>query len=206
MFITIFFHRFLIEDQSSATSFPIDVVFSLFIQSSVLLFKCLPTHRMECELRLPTADVVFSSKHTLLDNIPLSPSTTNVNESEQILENSLGGLRFSLYMKDFKLNVYHSFSATSVQSVSFNISRTRYTLIEHDGEFLNNIQLSIIGQLSKAQFEYDIKRDETIPTTISLSASSSTASNRSTRSVAPTIIEITTNKQLRKEARVLLAI
>jgi hypothetical protein len=237
------FCRFLIEDQSSTASFPIDVVVSLFIQPSVLLFTCLPTHPMECELRLPTVAVVFSSKRALPDNVP---SSTIENESEQIVENSLGGLSFSLFMKDFKLNVYHPFSgeskvhlfedirsgqlrtrnalAVSVQSVSFNISRTRYTLIERDGEFLNNIQLSIIGQISKAQFEYDIKRfseiltfpkiwynrslarrlflgDESLPTTISSSSTSTV-----TRPIAPTIIKIATNKKLRKEARVLLAI
>ena len=133
---------------------------------------------MECELCLPTVDVVFSSKRALPDNIP--SSTTVENDSEQIIENSLGGLSFSLYMKDFKLNVYHPISgeskvhlfedirsgqlqirnalAVSVQSVSFNISRTRYTLIEREDELLNSIQLSIIGQISKAQFEYDIRR------------------------------------------------
>ena len=233
---------FLIEDQSSTTSFPIDVVVSLFIQPSVLLFTCLPTHPMECELRLPTVDVVFSSKRALPDNHP--SSSTVENDSEQIIENSLGGLSFSLYMKDFKLNVYHPFSgeskvhlfedirsgqlqtrnalAVSVQSVSFNISRTRYTLIERDGELLNSIQLSVIGQISKAQFEYDIRRfseiltfpkiwynrslarrlflgDENLPTSIP-----STSTNM--RPIAPTIIKTTTTKQLRKEARVLLAI
>jgi len=178
MNLIFFFRRFLIEDQSSTASFPIDVVVSLFIQPSVLLFTCLPTHPMECELRLPTVDVVFSSKRALSDN--LSSSSTIENDSEQIIENSLGGLSFSLYMKDFKLNVYHPFSgeskvhlfedirsgqlqtrnalAVSVQSVSFNISRTRYTLIERDNELLNKIQLSVIGQISKAQFEYDIRR------------------------------------------------
>jgi hypothetical protein len=234
---------FLIEDQSSTTSFPIDVVVSLFIQPSVLLFTCLPTHPMECELRLPTVDVVFSSKRALPDNLPPSSSTLE-NESEQIIENSLGGLSFSLYMKDFKLNVYHPFSgeskvhlfedirsgqlqtrnalAVSVQSVSFNISRTRYTLIERDGELLNSIQLSVIGQISKAQFEYDIRRfseiltfpkiwynrslarrlflgDENLPTRIP-------STTTSTRPIAPTITKTTTTKQLRKEARVLLAI
>jgi hypothetical protein len=241
--ITDFFvRRFLIEDQSSTASFPIDVVVSLFIQPSVLLFTCLPTHPMECELRLPTVDVVFSSKRALPDNLP--PSTIE-NDSEQIIENSLGGLSFSLYMKDFKLNVYHPFSgeskvhlfedirsgqlqtrnalAVSVQSVSFNISRTRYTLIECDGELLNNIQLSVIGQISKAQFEYDIRRfseiltfpkiwynrslarrlflgDENLPTRIP-------STTTITRPKAPTIIKTTTTtKQLRNEARVLLAI
>lgn len=197
---------------------------------------------MECELRLPTVDVVFSSKRALPDNLP--PSTIE-NGSEQIIENSLGGSSFSLYMKDFKLNVYHPFSgeskvhlfedirsgqlqtrnalAVSVQSISFNISRTRYTVIEGDGELLNSIQLSVIGQISKAQFEYDIRRfseiltfpkiwynrslarrlflgDESLPTRI---PSTTTV----TRPVAPAIMKTTTTtKQIRKEARVLLTI
>ena len=222
---------FLIEDQSSTTSFPIDVVVSLFIQPSILLFTCQPTHPMECELRLPTVDVVFSSKRAINDNT-----------SEHILENSQAGLSFSLYMKDFKLNVYHPFSgeskvhlfedirsgqlqtrnalAVSVQSVSFNISRTRYTLIEPNGELLNHIQLSVIGQISKAQFEYDIRRfseiltfpkiwynrslarrvflgDENLPPT-------STIHRPRTPTISKTIP--TPTKSLRKEARVLLAL
>jgi hypothetical protein len=233
------FCRFLIEDQSSTASFPIDVVVSLFIQPSVLLFTCLPTHPMECELRLPTVDVVFSSKRALPDN--LLPSESIENDSEQIIENSLGGLSFSLYMKDFKLNVYHPFSgeskvhlfedirsgqlqtrnalAVSVQSVSFNISRTRYTVIERDGEFLNSIQLSVIGQISKAQFEYDIRRFSEILTFPKIWYNRSLArrlflgdeslpTSTIRRPIAPTIIKTTTTtaKQLRKEARVLLAI
>ncbi|CAF4046677.1 unnamed protein product [Rotaria magnacalcarata] len=42
---------FLIEDQTSSTSIPIDVVVSIFIQPCVLLFTCLPTHPMECLIR-----------------------------------------------------------------------------------------------------------------------------------------------------------
>ena len=235
--------RFLIEDQSSTVSFPIDVVVSLFIQPSVLLFTCLPTHPMECELRLPTVDVVFSSKRALPGNVPLS-SSVDSHESDQILENSLGGLSFSLYMKDFKLNVYHPFSgeskvhlfedirsgqlqtrnalAVSVQSVSFNISRTRYTVMHSDGELRNSIQLSVIGQISKAQFEYDIRRFSEILTFPKIWYNRSLArrlflgdeslphqmpsSNTTTRPIAPITIKSTNNKRLRKEARVLLAI
>ena len=200
---------------------------------------------MECELRLPTVDVVFSSKRALPDNLP--PSTIE-NGSEQIIENSLGGSSFSLYMKDFKLNVYHPFSgeskvhlfedirsgqlqtrnalAVSVQSVSFNISRTRYTVIQGDGELLNSIQLSVIGQISKAQFEYDIRRfseiltfpkiwynrslarrlflgDESLPTGI---PSTTTVLRPIAPAIMKTTTTTTTTKQLRKEARVLLAI
>jgi hypothetical protein len=229
---------FSIEDQTSTASFPIDVVVSIFIQPCVLLFTCLPTHPMECELRLPAVDIVFSSKRSLSDTIP------NENSPEQIIENSLAGLSFSLYMKDFKLNVYHPFSgeskvhlfedirtgqlqtrnalAVSVQSVSINISRSRYIIIDNNNELLNNIQLSVIAQISKAQFEYDIRRfseiltfpkiwynrslarrlflgDERLPTRI---ARSSTIK----QSIIPTQITSTTNKILRKQARVLLAI
>ena len=119
-------------------------------------------------IRLPTVDVVFSSKRAASsesEDIPLEK-----NDLEQILE----------YMKDFILNAYHPFSgkskvhlvedirsgqlqtrnafAVSVHSISFNISQTRYTLIQIDGELLNRIQLSVIGQISKARFEYDIRR------------------------------------------------
>jgi hypothetical protein len=223
------------EDQTSTASFPIDVVVSIFIQPCVLLFTCLPTHPMECELRLPAVDVVFSSKRALSDKIPSS----NENSSEQIIENSLAGLSFSLHMKDFKLNVYHPFSgeskvhlfedirsgqlqtrnalAVSVQSISINISRTRYILIDRNNELLHSIQLSVIAEISKAQFEYDIRRfseilafpkiwynrslarrlflgDENIPTIIP-------TSSRIKQPTAPT-----TNKILRKQAHVILAV
>ncbi|CAF1288378.1 unnamed protein product, partial [Adineta steineri] len=61
-------NMFLMEDQTSTASFPIDVVVSLYIQPCVLLFTCLPTHPMECELRLPAVDIVFSSKRAEYDS------------------------------------------------------------------------------------------------------------------------------------------
>ncbi|CAF2399010.1 unnamed protein product [Rotaria sp. Silwood2] len=230
-------NMFLIENQTSPSSLPIDIVVSIFIQPCILLFTCLPTHPMECELRLPAVDVVFSSKRTLSNNIS---SLKDENLSEDILENSLVGLNFSLYMKDFKLNVYHPFSgvpkiqliedihsgqlqtrnalAVSVQSVSINISRTRYILIDHNNEYLNNIQLSIIAQISKAQFEYDIRRFSEVLTFPKIWYNRSLArrlflgdENLSTRipssnKITETITSTTTNKILRKQARVILAV
>lgn len=245
MHIFFFLNRFLMEDQPSSTSFPIDVVVSIFIQPCVLLFTCLPTHPMECELRLPAVDIVFSSNRTLTDKLS---SAKDDDFDGQIYENSIFGLNFSIHMKDFKLNVYHPFSgeskvhlfedirsgqlqtrnalAVSVQSVSLNISRTRYVLIDENNEYLNSIQLSIVAQISKAEFEYDIRRfseiltfpkiwynrslarrlffgDETLPTRI-------TPINRITKTVvpstsaAPTIT--ITNKIIRKQARIILAV
>ncbi|CAF3397517.1 unnamed protein product [Rotaria sp. Silwood1] len=228
---------FLLEDQTSPTSFPIDIVVSIFIQPCILLFTCLPTHPMECELRLPAVDVVFSSKRTLSDNIS---SLKDENLSKDILEKSLVGLNFSLYMKDFKLNVYHPFSgvpkiqlvedihsgqlqtrnalAVSVQSVSINVARTRYILTDPNNEYLNNIQLSIIAQISKAQFEYDIRRFSEVLTFPKIWYNRSLArrlflgdENLSTRvpssnKITETITATTTNKILRKQARVILAV
>lgn len=164
------------EDHTSTASFPIDVIVSLYIQPCVLLFTCLPTHPMQCELRLPAVDIVFSSKRALPENIPSPHGLT----AEQTIENSLAGLSFSLYMKDFKLNVYHPFSgeskvqlfedihlgqlqtrnalALSVQSICINISRTRHLSLDRQNDVLNSIQLSVIAQISKAQFQYDIRR------------------------------------------------
>ena len=163
--------RFSIEDQNVVASFPIDVVVSVFIQPCVLLFDCLPSHPMECELRLPAVDIVLSSKRAI-------PSTND--ESSPPDDNALGGISFSLYMKDFKLNVYHPFLgeskvhqyedihsnklqtrnalAVSVQSVSINISRIRTLLIDPDGVVSHSIHLSVLAQISRGQFEYDIRR------------------------------------------------
>lgn len=196
---------------------------------------------MECELRLPAVDVVFSTKPNLLDNT--SPSKDD-NSLEQNTENALFGLNFSLSMKDFKLNVYHPFSgeskvhlfedirsgqlqtrnalAVSVNSISLNVSRTRYVTNDPNNELLNSIQLSIVAQISRAQFEYDIRRfseiltfpkiwynralarrlflgDEHLSTRVS-------SSNRMTQTMPSTQISSVANKVLRRQAHVLLAI
>ena len=220
-------------------SFPIDVAVSIFIQPCELLFTCLPTHPMQCELHLPAVDIVLSSRSTSASDSP-SASPSDKSLAEEPTAHSLGGLSFSLHMKDFKLNVYHPFSgdskmqsfddirsgqvqtrnalAVSVQSVSVNISRIRsLELDDIRGEFFNSIELSAIVQISKAQFEYDIRRfseiltfpkiwynralarrlflgDENLPTRIR----SSPAVTRH--------IEAITKKSSRKQARILLAI
>ena len=119
---------------------------------------------MKCDLRLPAVDIVLSTRRTAVDDTSTS---------------SLVGLSFSLHMKDFKLHVYHPFSgetrtplfdgtragqsskrnalALSVKSVSINMSRTRSAPIDQHGEKMNTIQLSVVAQISKATFQYDIR-------------------------------------------------
>lgn len=121
---------------------------------------------MECELHLPAVDIVLSSKRA--------------SSMEGEMDHALGGISFSLCMKDFKLNVYHPFLgdsqvhliqemhsnklqtrnalAVSVQSVSINISRIRTLIMDPDGIISHSIQLSVTGRISRGLFEYDIRR------------------------------------------------
>ena len=46
----------------SYSSFPVDVVVYLQVKPSLIRFTCLPVSRVECLLRLPSLDVVFSTK------------------------------------------------------------------------------------------------------------------------------------------------
>lgn len=56
-------------------SFPVDVVVYIRIQPSLIRFTCLPVSRVECLLRFPSVDVVFSSTKADLDS---SASDTSV--------------------------------------------------------------------------------------------------------------------------------
>jgi len=49
-------------------SFPVDVVVYIRIQPSFIRFTCLPVSRVECLLRFPSVDVVFSSTKADLDS------------------------------------------------------------------------------------------------------------------------------------------
>ncbi|CAG0907020.1 unnamed protein product, partial [Cyprideis torosa] len=57
-------------DSSSSTSvyayssFPVDVIVYFHMQHSVFRFSCLPYSRVECLLKLPSLDLVFSSKRS----------------------------------------------------------------------------------------------------------------------------------------------
>ncbi len=50
------------------SSFPVDVVVYVNVQPSLIRFTCLPVSRVECLLRLPSLDVVLSSKKADIDD------------------------------------------------------------------------------------------------------------------------------------------
>jgi hypothetical protein len=95
--------------------FPVDVIVIVSIQPSTVRFTCLPHSTMECLLRLPTIDMVFSTKSlsTLnqLSNIHSNSEEKKIfeklNFNENDSANSGGGLSVTCCMTDFSLKFYN---------------------------------------------------------------------------------------------------
>ena len=121
---------------SSYTSFPVEVIVYFHMQSSTFRFSCIPVSRVECMLRLPSLDLVFSSKSAdceldessaNLDDVLKSPNNANNtansnkwNDSspEEPSRGSLpeessvqGGLSVTGCLNDFSLYVFHPYGA-----------------------------------------------------------------------------------------------
>ncbi|XP_069487248.1 bridge-like lipid transfer protein family member 1 isoform X4 [Ambystoma mexicanum] len=74
----------LVSSSTSAySSFPVDVVVYVRVQPSQIKFSCLPVSRVECMLKLPSLDLVFSSNRTELEALGTypseSPPLSNIN-------------------------------------------------------------------------------------------------------------------------------
>ncbi|XP_036006462.1 transmembrane protein KIAA1109 homolog isoform X1 [Fundulus heteroclitus] len=63
----------LVSSSTSAySSFPVDVVVYVRVQPSQIRFSCLPMSRVECMLKLPSLDLVFSSNRGELETAPVT--------------------------------------------------------------------------------------------------------------------------------------
>ncbi|XP_032872772.1 transmembrane protein KIAA1109 homolog isoform X2 [Amblyraja radiata] len=63
----------LVSSSTSAySSFPVDVVVYIRVQPSQIKFSCLPVSRVECMLKLPSLDLVFSSNRSELESLGFS--------------------------------------------------------------------------------------------------------------------------------------
>uniref|UniRef100_A0A6I8Q5W9 Transmembrane protein KIAA1109-like n=1 Tax=Xenopus tropicalis TaxID=8364 RepID=A0A6I8Q5W9_XENTR len=66
---------------SPYSSFPVDVVVYVRVQvvQALILFSCLPVSRVECMLKLPSLDLVFSSNRSELETLgPSHPSDSSI--------------------------------------------------------------------------------------------------------------------------------
>ncbi|XP_048858560.1 transmembrane protein KIAA1109 homolog isoform X2 [Brienomyrus brachyistius] len=130
---------------SPYTSFPVDVVVYVRVQPSQIRFSCLPVSRVECMLKLPSLDLVFSSNRGELD-----PPLPGASSSHSTLKNSTSkgcspghgsppirsrhssslsdltappstnssGLSFTACMSDFSLYVFHPYGAGKQKAAS----------------------------------------------------------------------------------------
>ena len=58
-------------------SIPVDVVVYIKVKPSLVRFSCVPVSRVECLLRLPSLDLVFSTKRADVEASALQDTTTS---------------------------------------------------------------------------------------------------------------------------------
>ena len=111
------------SSMSESSSFPVDVVVVFRVQPSDIRFSCLPISRVECMLRLPALDVVFSSNSSpnksLLQTPSLRPfSRDHSHVKFEQLDNTLtpstltfdsGGISFTVCLSRFSFCIFHPY-------------------------------------------------------------------------------------------------
>ncbi|GAB6024106.1 hypothetical protein CHUAL_008817 [Chamberlinius hualienensis] len=103
---------FVTSTSSAYGSFPVDVVVYLRIQPSTLRFSCLPVSRVECLLRLPSVDLVISTKRA--ENERDFKTEFSNTKSKGIAElylthAAVGGLSVTACLADFFIYVFHPY-------------------------------------------------------------------------------------------------
>lgn len=131
------------------TSFPVDVVVFIRVEPSIIRFNCLPTSRVECLLKLPALETVFSTKSTDIESglaegtpplkakvsklrerhpsgsrvygeaRPRASSTTSSSDSGSL---SVGGLSFTGAMSDFSLYIFHPYGGGNQRKTNIGAS------------------------------------------------------------------------------------
>ena len=109
-----------------ASSFPVDVIVYFNMQSSTFRFSCLPVSRVECMLRLPSLDLVFSSKRADGEihqefgrseggggagGVGLKQQRSGVGSGSAATDDGdvIGGLSITGCLSDFSLYMFHPY-------------------------------------------------------------------------------------------------
>ena len=111
------------SSMSEYSSFPVDVVVVIRVQPSDIRFSCLPISRVECMLRLPALDVVFSSNSSPNKSLPQTPSyrlssrdhsrvkldplDTTLTPSTVTFDS--GGISFTVCLSRFSFCIFHPY-------------------------------------------------------------------------------------------------
>ena len=111
------------SSMSEYSSFPVDVVVVIRVQPSDIRFSCLPVSRVECMLRLPALDVVFSSNSSPNKSLPQTlssrlgnrdPSRVKTDQLDTTLTPSSltfdsGGISFTVCLSRFSFCIFHPY-------------------------------------------------------------------------------------------------
>ena len=108
------------SSMSEYSSFPVDVVVVFRVQPSDIRFSCLPVSRVECMLRLPALDVVFSSNARPARSSWQSPSRSfgkdssrdrpdcsAASSSSYTFDN--GGINVTICLSRFSFCIFHPY-------------------------------------------------------------------------------------------------
>ncbi|XP_034627354.1 transmembrane protein KIAA1109 homolog [Trachemys scripta elegans] len=129
----------LVSSSTSAySSFPVDVVVYVRVQPSQIKFSCLPVSRVECMLKLPSLDLVFSSNRGELETLGTTCPTENLavggNTSQTGSKNSVNktGIPGSSGLGSPLGRTRHSSSQSDLTSSSSNSSGLSFTACMSD--------------------------------------------------------------------------
>lgn len=99
------------SSMSESTSFPVDVVVVFRVKPSDIRLSCQPVSKVECMLRLPALDVVFSSKSSSNKTPVLIPSgeqQLRVDDKPAQGFDS-GGISFTICLSSFSFCIFHPY-------------------------------------------------------------------------------------------------
>ncbi|RXG59111.1 hypothetical protein Avbf_01112 [Armadillidium vulgare] len=91
-------------------SFPVDVIVYFHMKPSTIRFSSQPVLRVECLLKLPSLNVVFSSKRAEESDIPGTISDASA------MGGLMGGLNVTGALEDFSLYVFHPYGSKNTSS------------------------------------------------------------------------------------------
>ncbi|XP_062586140.1 bridge-like lipid transfer protein family member 1 isoform X2 [Saccostrea cucullata] len=141
------------------TSFPVDVVVFIRVEPSIIRFNCLPSSRVECLLKVPALETVFSTKSTDIDTSlaegtpPLKskasklrernlsgsrllgdtrPRASSTNSSADGGSLSVGGLSFTGAMSDFSLYIFHPYGGGVQRKLNTSTGYNLGSIQEHE--------------------------------------------------------------------------
>lgn len=103
------------SSMSEASSFPVDVVVVFRVQPSDIRLSCQPVSKVECMLRLPALDVVFSSKSSPTKSSFLTPQQQTLfgeqlkQEARESQAFAGGGVSFTFCLSSFSFCIFHPY-------------------------------------------------------------------------------------------------